>query len=115
MKITTLTVTAGRTFNHPHESYSNLRPEVVLTASLEDGDDPDACVKQLQARAESLVEDHKNGLLKSIEELHELGQLRSEMLSLGSQVQRHQQRLEEIRRQHPGLVAQLGEGAGEHW
>lgn len=113
MKINTITITAGRTFNHPYEQYSNLRPEVVLIASLEEGDDAQACVRELQARAETLVEDHKNGLLKSIEELHELGQLRAEMLSLGSQVERHQQRLEEIRRAHPGLVAQLTEGESE--
>ena len=34
MKIQTITVTAGRTFNHPHEQYSNLRPEVQMTATL---------------------------------------------------------------------------------
>ena len=31
MKINTITVTAGRTFNHPHEDYSNLRPSVTMT------------------------------------------------------------------------------------
>jgi hypothetical protein len=33
MKINSITVTAGRTFNHPHEQYSNLRPEVTMTAT----------------------------------------------------------------------------------
>ena len=39
MKITNIVVRAGRTFNHPHESYSNLKPEVELTATLDEGDD----------------------------------------------------------------------------
>lgn len=107
MKIDSITVTAGRTFNHPYENYSNLRPEVVLHATLDPGDDAEACAKQLQARAETLVEDHKQGLLKSIEELQVLGQVRSEFLSLDSQLRRHQARLEEIRAAHPQLAEQL--------
>lgn len=34
MRIKTITVTAGRTFNHPYEQYSNLRPEVTMVADL---------------------------------------------------------------------------------
>jgi len=49
MRVTEITVTAGRTFNHPHETYSNLRPEVRLTATLDDTDDASDCAKALQA------------------------------------------------------------------
>lgn len=113
MKIQTITVTAGRTFNHPHESYSNLRPEVVLTATLSEGEDATAAAKQLQAQAEGLVEDHKQAMLKSIEELYQLSERQAEMRGLQKQLLRAQERLEEIRQAHPQLqlVGEGGEGA----
>jgi hypothetical protein len=103
MKINTITVTAGRTFNHPRETYSNLRPEVTLTASLEDGEDASDATKQLQTRAEGLVEDHKQGLLASIEELHMLTEYQAEVRGLQEQLQRAQNRLNDIRSQNPTL------------
>ena len=103
MKIQEIIVTAGRTFNHPHEQYSNLRPEVTMKATLDEGDDAEACAKTLQARAEGLVEDHKNGLLKSIEELYQLTTKQAEMRGLKNELRRTQSRLEEIRKEHPTL------------
>ncbi len=103
MKINTITVTAGRTFNHPHEQYSNLRPEVVMTATLEDGEDPHVAVRDLQQRAEGLVEDHKRGLLASIEELYQLTARQAEVRGLQTELKRAQQRLVEIRKEHPTL------------
>lgn len=103
MKINTITVTAGRTFNHPYEQYSNLRPEVVLTATLEEGDQAGNEVKRLQASAEQLVEDHKQSLLKSIEELHDMTTKQAEMRGLQKQLQLAQNRLDEIRKEHPTL------------
>src|SRR5690606_11594598 len=70
MKITEITVNVGRTFNNPCESYSNLRPEVTLKASLEDGEDPITSAKELQHRAEQLVEQHKTQLLTDLDNLH---------------------------------------------
>lgn len=103
MKITSITVHAGRTFNHPHEDYSNLRPSIQLTAQLEDGDDPQQVAKDLQSRAEGLVEDHKQQMLKSLEELHQLGERRAELLGLEKTIRSAQERLDEVRRQHPDL------------
>jgi hypothetical protein len=103
MKIQQITVTAGRTFNHPHEQYSNLRPEVVLTATLEAGDDPEQCARTLQAKAEGLVEDHKQGMLRSIEELYQLSARQAEMRGLEKELKRAQDRLDEIRKEHPVL------------
>lgn len=98
MKVNTITVTAGRTFNHPYESYSNLRPEVTLTASLDEGESAMIATKQLQAQAEQLVEDHKNNLMKSIEELHLLTERQREMKGLQLQLERAQERIEQIRK-----------------
>jgi len=103
MKITNIVVRAGRTFNHPYESYSNLKPEVELTATLEDGDDANLAVQKLQAQAEGMVEDHKQGLLKSIEELHNLSERTAEVQGLQRQLQQAQARLEQIRAENPEL------------
>ena len=103
MKITNIVVRAGRTFNHPHESYSNLKPEVELTATLDEGDETKVAVQQLQAQAEGMVEDHKQGLLKSIEELHRLSERQCEVMGLQRQLQQAQSRIEQIRAENPEL------------
>lgn len=105
MKITNIIVRAGRTFNHPYESYSNLKPEVELTATLEEGEDAIAATRELQAKAEGLVEDHKQGLLRSIEELHQMAAHQSELRGLEQELQRAQERIEQIRKQTPQLVS----------
>jgi hypothetical protein len=103
MNITTIKVTAGRTFNHPHEQYSNLRPEVTMEATLTDGEDAQVAAKQLQGQAEQLVEDHKQNLLRSIEELYQLSERQAEMRGLQKQLTQAQDRLTEIRKEHPEL------------
>ena len=108
MKVTTIQVTAGRTFNHPHEQFSNLRPEVTMTATLEDGEDAAKATRDLQAKAEQIVEDHKRGLLTSIEELYQLTERQAEMRGLQQELERAQRRLEAIRSENPTL--QLGAG-----
>ena len=103
MNIIKIVVRAGRTFNHPHEQYSNLKPEVELMATLDGTEDAGAATRQLQAQAEGLVEDHKQGLLKSIEELYRLTEQQSELRGLQSELTRTQQRIESIRAAHPDL------------
>lgn len=103
MKITQITVNAGRTFNHPYESYSNLRPSVSLTATIQPGDDATACIKQLQADAEQLVEDHKNHLLASIEQLQQMSERQAQVARLSTTIARAQRELDEIRDQYPEL------------
>ncbi len=103
MKITEISVSAGRTFNHPHESYSNLRPSVSFKAICEEGDDPIAIAKDLQRQAEQLVEDHKQNMLKSLEDLYELTERQREMTTLQEQLGRAQSRLDEIRKAYPKL------------
>jgi len=103
MNIVSITVSAGRTFNHPYEQYSNLRPEVSMTAELNGSDDPDGVTKLLQAKAEGLVEDHKRGLLASIEELHKLSEYQAAVRGLQDQLKRTQQQLDHIRSENPQL------------
>jgi hypothetical protein len=110
MKVTTIDVSAARTFNHPHEQYSNLRPEVRMVATLEEGEEPASAVKLLQAMAEGLVEDHKQSMLKSLEDLHQLSERAQEVRGLQKELEKAQARLDAIRKQHPDLVAQIGPG-----
>lgn len=99
MQVTEIVVSAGRTFNHPYESYSNLKPHVTLKATIFDGDDAEACVKELQAKAESIVEDHKRNLLSSLEDAYELEQRQQRVQSLESSIRRAQKELDDLRKQ----------------
>ena len=99
MQIREIRVSAGRTFNHPHESYSNLRCDLTLNAQLDEGDDPEAVQKALQAKVEGAIEDHKNSLLRSIEELREMTYQQQEAARLERSLRDAQQRLDEIRAQ----------------
>lgn len=106
MKITEIIVGAGRTFNHPFEQFSNLRPSVTLKAVLDDGDNPEQIIKDLQAKAESMVEDHKNNMLQSLRELHNLTLRQREIASLEKQLREAQTRLDEIRKEYPQITAE---------
>lgn len=55
MKITTIKASAGRTIPHPHESYSNLKFHVELTAELKAGEDAGTAALQLQNEVDSLL------------------------------------------------------------
>ena len=103
MKVTQITGHAGRTFNHPYESYSNLRPQVTLTATIDESDDPLAAARSLQHNAETLVEDHKRAMLQSIEELEQMRQGQQELAELGRLMAKQQARIDELRKQHPQL------------
>jgi galactokinase len=105
MKIKTITVQAGRCFNHPYEQYSNLRPEITMTAEIDESDDPIAAAKALQQQAETLVEDHKRAMLASIEDLEQMRRSQAELSELGRLMNRQQARIDELRRQHPELPA----------
>lgn len=113
MKIKTITVQAGRCFNHPYQQYSNLRPEVTMTAEIAEGDDPLACAKTLQQQAETLVEDHKRTMLASIEELAQLQRAQRELRELGQMMKAQQKKIDDLRAEHPQLDFALSSGSEE--
>lgn len=104
MKVTEIVVAAGRTFNHPHENYSNLRPSITVKATLDEGDDFEQVIKDLQAKAEQLVEDHKRHMLSSLEEIHDLSERQQEMASLARSISRAQSRIDAIRKENPQIT-----------
>lgn len=110
MEIKRITVSAGRTFNHPHEQYSNLKPFITLEADLEPGEDAVKAAKDLQRAAEQLVEDHKQNLLQSIEAAHEAGEAMERMKGLASSLADAQRELDTLRKQFPQAAALIGAG-----
>lgn len=104
MQITEITASAGRTFNHPHEDYSNLKPHVTLKAVLADGDDPVACAKSLQQQAEQLCEDQKQGMLAALEDAYQIGEAKTRMIGLARQLKAAQEELDSVRKQWPGIT-----------
>ena len=74
-----------------------------MTATLEEGDDPQACAKTLQQQAETLVEEHKQTMLKSLHELETLKRSQQELQELGRLMKQQQSRIDDLRREHPEL------------
>jgi hypothetical protein len=108
MQITTITVYAGRTFNNPNESYSNLKPSLSLTATLDPGDNPETAVKFLQGQAEKLIEEHKASLLKQLEDVRDFENAQMEIRRLEMPVHKSdaaRERIEELKARFPGISA----------
>ena len=101
MKITEVIVSAGRTVQHPVESYANLKPFVTLKAALDEGDDYEQITKDLQAKAEGLVEDHANSLKKHLRDMHYLSEKQRELARLEDSLSATQKRIAEVRSEMP--------------
>lgn len=97
MNIAEITVSAGRTIPHPTTDYANLKAFVTLKATLEAGEDVDAAVKALQAKAEKHVEDHKNALVDNIVMLQRISHEEAEITDLERRIQQSQARIQDIR------------------
>lgn len=103
MKITEIIASAGRTFNHPHEDYSNLKPMVTLKAVVSEGEDPIQIAKELQRQAEQLVEDQKQNMLLALEDAYQMGEAKQRMIGLARQLQNAQKELDTLRQQWPDM------------
>lgn len=66
MTITEIQVTAGRVFQDPNDPKTTLRTIVCLKASADPGQS-DYNTRELQMRAERLVQDHRDRLVSSLE------------------------------------------------
>ena len=68
MKIVKITVGGGRTFNHPNEAYSNFRPSIEMTGTLEEGDVASDWIRSMQHEVEQLLDAHRAEILARCEE-----------------------------------------------
>lgn len=78
---------------------------VTVRAELGDGDDYEASIKVLQAKAESLIEDHKRHMLDSIEELEQMTRKQQQAASLERKILDCQRELDRIRESGPMAIA----------
>lgn len=97
MQVTEVIVSAGRTFNHPYEQYANLKPHITLKAVLSPDDDPQKAIRELQAKAEGMVEDHKTMMLQQIKDRYNMTRQQQEVASLEREIQSAQERLDRLR------------------
>lgn len=97
MRVTEITISAGRTFGHPYEQYSNLKPQVTVKAALADGEDWTEAIKALQAKVEMIIEDHKRIMLKQLEELESLRVRQREVANLERTIRQAQENLDRLR------------------
>lgn len=98
MKIHNIHVSAGRTFNHPFEQYSNFRCDVQLQAGLEPDEDPMKATQELQATVEKIAEDHKQDMLKNIRQLEKISRCNEEISALEERMQQADSRIKDLRR-----------------
>lgn len=103
-RITEITVSAGRVISHPFKQYENLRPMITLKAVLDDGEDFEVVAKDLQAKAEGMIEDHGRYMVKSLEELEALTRRQSRVASLEASIRRAQADLNVLRKEMPSLA-----------
>ena len=97
MQVTEITVSAGRTLQHPCETYANLRPEVALRATIEPGEDAVDATRKLQRQAEQLVEEHGMVLRASLLERDVAKREEQELTRLTQSVADNQERLSTLR------------------
>jgi hypothetical protein len=97
MQIREITVSAGRTLQHPCETYANLRPEVSLTATLDAGEDAIDATRRLQRQAEQLVEEHGMVLRASIAEREVARREEQELARLTQSLADNQERIETLK------------------
>ncbi len=97
MKITEVIVSAGRTFNHPHEQYSNLRPGLTIKATPEEGETLEQINSVLREKAEKLIEADKGRMIADIINLEEITRRNNETLRLESLIRASTNKLNELR------------------
>jgi hypothetical protein len=112
-QVTKITVSAGRVFNHPFESYSNLQPHVTVEATPGLAEDWEEVTKQLQATAEKLVEDHKQHMLKSLAELERMQRRQAEAASLEKTIRKCQSDLDRLREEGGASLAMIADDQAE--
>ncbi len=67
MKLTKVTVSASRTFNHPYERYANFRFEIRLEGEVEEGLSIQQQIDSMREEAEANAENHKRQILADLE------------------------------------------------
>ena len=104
MIVTQITIRAGRTFNHPHEQFSNLRCDVEATATVAENESAADAIKLLQSRLEEAVEEHKNKMLTDIRFLKQKAELEKSIAKAEREIQEREQYLKSMREHRDNMT-----------
>lgn len=83
-EVKSVTVTAGRTFNHPTERFANFRFDIAVTADFSLEADSDEAARQLSAAVERRAEQHKEDILHDAKLKEEFDAAKSNYLRAAS-------------------------------
>ena len=81
MKITHVTISAGRTFNHPYERYANFRFDITLKGEVQNEINVGPEIDELRQAAENIAEMHKRQILDECNNLQTIQNLKSQIES----------------------------------
>lgn len=68
MQVDRVTVSAALTVRHPSVQFSNVKPEVSVSALLQPNDDTDECIRQLQVVVNRMLSEQIAPLASMLEE-----------------------------------------------
>ena len=104
-KVVEITVHAGRTFNHPYESYANFKPGVSLRATISEDEDPQQAAKTLQEQAELLAENQKQQILADLYQIEQQSRISSSVAATRRQIEKLQVELANLERGQTQLTS----------
>lgn len=96
MQIRQITVRAGRVVPHPLHAYGNIKADLEIVASLDDGDDAGEVMKSLQEKIESDIEQHVLDLKESLRDMQGHLESRNKIKRLESQIDELQKERDEL-------------------
>lgn len=91
MKIKNIKVTAGRTFPHPLENFSNIKFELSISAEIEESENFEKALDILRVEAETLAEAHKRELIEDHKKLEALKEQRRDVERLQENIDQNQE------------------------
>ena len=94
VKLTKISVSAARTFNHPYERYANFRFEIRLEGEIEDNMPIGHQIDSARESAENIAENHKLEILDELQQQQQRELIR-ESIATAREHQRHAAEIEE--------------------
>lgn len=111
MEIKEVTVHVGMEFEHPYEVGEGITTSVRLKADVVDGDDIDRVIKDLQAKAQLFVEDHKTFVNKNLKRDWELKENWKNIETIKKEINRCQEQWNNLLADQMSMLVETGEGA----
>jgi len=105
VKVRRVSVQAGRVIDSPGRTKEKLTPEVVLEAELGAKDDLEESVRDLQTRAEELVEVHAKTLVARARRVRDIRETEKKIRETGAALSKDQDELDKLNKRMRKLEA----------